>query len=256
MNVDGVALGTVCANYLGILTAFWLFNRSYGSLRFHIKAADILDWKRFKEFFRVGSDIFIRTMILIFAFAFFTAKSAASGDMLLAANTILINLWTIMAYGIDGFAFAAESIVGRYLGARQPEYLKKSVRYCFAWGGGIGLLFSIFYFAFPHIILQIFTDNPAVITLAMQLIIWTQIAPLINSICYIWDGIYIGATATAAMRNSMIISIAVFYLPFYYIGIRFFDHHALWIALTVFMAARGLTLTVFYRKSVLGRLSF
>ena len=134
MNVDGVALGTVCANFLGILTAFWLFYRSYGSLRIHIKAAHILDWGRFREFFRVGRDIFIRTLILIFAFSFFTAKSAESGDLLLAVNTILINLWTIMAYGIDGFAFAAESVVGRYIGARQPQNLKKAIWYSFAAG--------------------------------------------------------------------------------------------------------------------------
>jgi len=255
MNVDGVALGTVCANVLGILTAFWLFYRSFGSLRTQIKAVDILDWGRFREFFRVGRDIFIRTLILIFAFSFFTAKSAQSGDLILAANTILINLWTIMAYGIDGFAFAAESVVGRYTGARQQENLKKAIWYSFAWGGGVGALFSGIYLFFPHPILQIFTDNPAVITLAMQLIIWTQIAPLVNTICYIWDGIFIGATATAAMRNSMIISLAVFYLPVYYVGISHFGNHALWAALTVFMFARGLTLSVLYKKSVLGRLT-
>jgi multidrug resistance protein, MATE family len=255
MNVDGVALGTVCANFLGILTAFWLFYRSYGSLRIHIKAAHILDWGRFREFFRVGRDIFIRTLILIFAFSFFTAKSAESGDLLLAVNTILINLWTIMAYGIDGFAFAAESVVGRYIGARQPQNLKKAIWYSFAWGGGVGALFSGIYLIFPRPILQIFTDNQAVIALAMHLIIWTQIAPLLNTICYIWDGIFIGATATAAMRNSMIISLAVFYLPVYYIGITYFGGHALWAALTVFMFARGLTLSLFYKKSVLGRIS-
>jgi MATE family multidrug resistance protein len=205
----------------------------------------------FRKFFKVSRDIFIRTLILIFAFSFFTTISARSGDLILAANTILINLWTVMAYGIDGFAFAAESLIGRYLGAKDRNKLNKAVKLIFSWGFGLALIFSLIYFIFPEWILKIFTDKRDVLDLALKLMIWTQLAPLIGCFSYIWDGIFIGATATAAMRNTMIISLFVFYLPFYYITRDIFGVHALWFSLTIFMLVRGTSLAFMYKRAVL-----
>ena len=255
MNVDGVAMGTVLANYTGLITALALFYVSYKRLLHHFNFKALFDWISFRRFFQIGRDIFIRTLILVFAFSFFTAKSAESGDLILAANSILINLWTIMSYGIDGFAFAAESLIGRYYGAKDIKLLKTAVNYSFLWGTGLGLLFSLVYTLFSVPILKIFTDNQQVIILAIQLMFWTKIAPLISGVCYLWDGVFIGATATSAMRNMMIISLFVFYLPIYYIFREFLGAHALWIALTIFMMSRGILLTFQYPRAILKKIS-
>jgi MATE family multidrug resistance protein len=255
MNVNGVALGTVCANYLGLLVAIYLFRRSYFHTTREVIFKDIFYWNELKKFFTLNRDILIRTLTLIFAFSFFTAKSAEEGDIILACNTILINLWTIMSYGIDGFAFAAESLIGRYFGAHDQKRLQKAVRYTFAWGVGLGLAFTLIYALFSHPILNIFTDNQLVLSLTHEFMIWTIIAPLISSFCYIWDGIFIGATAGPAMRNAMIISLVVFYLPAYYIFHDILGNHGLWLALTLFMISRSLTMSLFYKKHVLARVA-
>lgn len=254
MHVDGVAWGTVAANYLGVGTAVFLFYKEFGSgiIRFRIK--EILDWPELSRFFAVNRDIFIRTLALIFAFSFFTAKSAESGELILAANAILINLWTIMSYGIDGFAFASESLIGLFFGAKDRPNLNKAVRYSFYWGTGLALIFTLVYAVFPLQILGLFTDNQQVLNMAMTYMFWTMLAPVISSFCYIWDGIFIGATASVAMRNAMLICIILFYLPAYFLLRNAFDNHALWFALVLFMLVRGITLALYYPRAVLARI--
>jgi len=253
MDVDGVALGTVCANYLGLAVAVFLFFRRYGQNIVWFTLQRVLKADELKKFFILNFDIFIRTLVLIFAFAFFTARSAASGELILAANTILINLWTIMSYGIDGFAFAAESLIGRFIGANNRKDLKTAVGHVFFWGTGLGILFSLVFYLFDTEILNIFTDKQNVITLALYLMPWTIGAPMINSFCYIWDGIFIGATASKAMRNAMIVCLFIFYLPVYYITRPIIGDHALWLALTMFMLVRGISLHLYYPSRVLAQ---
>lgn len=255
MNSDGVALGTVCAQYIGLLLAAYLFNRSYGHLWPAFKKTEIFEVKAFKRFFVLNRDIFIRTLALIFTFSFFTAKSAEFGDSILAANTILIQLWMIFSYGIDGFAFASESLVGKFIGAKNILNLKKVIRYIFIWGTALGLFFSIAYFAFDQQLISIFTDKEEIISLAMTFMAWTIIAPLVNSFCYIWDGVYIGATASMPMRNAMLISAFIFFLPVYYFGRELWGNHGMWLALVLFMAVRGISLTLLARKYIFARLS-
>lgn len=255
MNVDGVALGTVCANYIGLFLAIFLFFKCYKKIINPITIKSIINLTALKKFFAINRDIFIRTLVLIFAFTFFIAKSAESGEIILAVNTILINLWHIMAYGIDGFAFAAESLIGKYFGAKDRFNLKKAVRYSFIWGIGLGLGFSLFYGIFAQPILEIFTNKEQIILLAMSFMIWIIFAPIFSSFCYIWDGIFIGATAGPAMRNGMLISLLIFFFPVYYFARNIFGNHSLWMALTIFMIARGLTLTIFYKNHIIKKIS-
>jgi MATE family multidrug resistance protein len=254
MHVDGVAWGTVGANYLGVIVSIYLFFRLYRSQLNEFNKTKVLHWHQLGKFFAVNRDIFIRTLALIFAFSFFTAKSAESGELILAANSILINLWTIMSYGIDGFAFAVESLVGKYFGARDATNLNRAVKYSFYWAVGMAIIISLIYGLFPKMILAIFTNKGDVISLAMTFIIWTVAAPVISSFCYIWDGIFIGATASIAMRNAMLICIFVFYLPVYYLFREQLANHALWMALTVFMIARGVSLAMYYKKAILAKI--
>lgn len=245
MHVDGVALGTLIARYVGIILAVVLLIYKYRGWLSSYLHSRVLELDRVKEFFTVNRDIFIRTLCLIFTFSFFTAKSAEFGDVVLAANTILLQLWMMVSYGIDGFAFAAESLVGRYTGSRQWEKVKEAARYCFVWGMGIGASASAAYALFDVSILHLFTDKPKVIDAALAVFAWTIAGPFVSSFSYIWDGIFIGATATVPMRNSMLIATLLVFLPAYGIGVWYLGNHAIWLALTLFMLARGATLTLF-----------
>ncbi|MTI87249.1 MAG: MATE family efflux transporter [Balneolaceae bacterium] len=245
MNVDGVAAGSLVASYLGLVLAMFLFWRKYGPLELDIKIPELLEAEELKKFFTVNRDIVIRTLCLIFCYAFFTAKSAAMGNVALAANTILLQMWYISSYGVDGFAYAAESLVGRFTGAKDEQMLRKAIKACMLWGIGLGLIATLAYWAFDREIIALFTNKENVITMAMSVVVWLIIAPLVNSICFIWDGVYIGATATAAMRNSMLIATVLFYIPVYFITEPYIGIHALWLAMTSFMIIRGVTLSIY-----------
>ena len=250
MNVDGVAWGSLIASYCAIALACALYFFSYNKVKIKVSWSDLIELEELKKFFSVNRDIFIRTLCLIFCYAFFTASSAKMGDVWLAANTILLQLWYISAYAVDGFAYAAESLVGKYVGAKDFKKVKKAIWVCMGWGLGFGLVGTLFYAVFDRELLSIFTDKPLVIETAMIVATWLIIAPLINSICFIWDGVYIGATSTSAMRNSMLIATILFFVPVYYLVKPYAGNHALWIAMTSFMVMRGVTLTLYARKEL------
>lgn len=251
MHVDGVAWGTLIARYVGLALAVILLIAKYRDwLRAYVQDR-LLELESLKKFFSVNRDIFIRTLCLIFTFSFFTAKSAEFGNIILAANTILLQLWMMVSYGIDGFSFAAESLIGRYTGSQEKDKLKAAVAYCFFWGIGIGFFASLAYGLFDRPILTLFTDQQKVIETALIFYAWTIAGPAVSSFCYIWDGIFIGATATVPMRNSMIIATVLVFLPVYIIGVPYLENHAIWLALTLFMIARGVTLTAYAPKHIL-----
>lgn len=251
MTVDGVAMGTLIARYAGITLAVVLLIYKYRNWLSGYIHDLLLELEAIKNFFSVNRDIFIRTLCLIFTFSFFTAKSAEFGDVVLAANSILLQLWMLISYGIDGFAYAAESLIGRYTGSNQQKRVKLAVKYCFIWGTGIGVAASLVYAVFNVQILQIFTNQQDVIDTAMVYFLWTIAGPTVSSFSYIWDGIFIGATATGPMRDSMIIATLVVFLPTYAIGVHYIGNHALWLGMTLFMLARGATLTYFAPQHIL-----
>ena len=250
MHVDGVAYGTLISTYLALALAVGLFLYRYRRYFLHFVMEELINAGELRQFFSVNRDIFIRTLCLIFTFSFFTAKSAEQGDLILAANTILLQLWMVASYGIDGFAYAAESMIGRFKGAEDLPLLKKAVYYNLAWGLSIGLIGSALYGLLDEQILAIFTDKQNVIDLAMSVVFWTVLAPFVSSICYILDGVFIGATATGPMRNTMLISTFIFFLPIYYIGTMMFGVHGLWLAMVLFMVVRGAALALYLPRTV------
>ena len=255
MNSDGVALGTVIAQYAGLVFSIFLYLNAYADLTKQFNWARILHLADLKRFFTLNLDIFIRTLFLIFAFAFFTVKSAEINDDILAANTILLQLWMLFSYGIDGFAFAAESLVGKHVGSKSKSATKTIIKMIFLWGIGLGLIFTIIFLLFGKSIVSLFTNNTDLIGLAMSFIAWTIFAPLINSVCYIWDGVYLGATASKAMRDSTFVATIVIFLPAYYLAIGLMGNHGLWLAMTLFMTARGLILTFMAKKHIFNALN-
>ncbi len=253
MKSDGVALGTVCAQYVGLLLAVGMFRRKYSRYAALFRMKQALMVAELKRFFQVNTDIFIRTICLVSAFAVFTSVSAALDSLILAANQILLQYLSLMSYAVDGFAFAAESLVGRYIGERDSLRLRKSVALLFAWGCGSGALFCIGYGFLGKPLLRVFTDQAAIIQTAVPYLWWVAALPLAGSAAYMWDGVYIGATATSAMRNMMLVSFLAVFLPAAYAGVNLLGNHGLWAAMTMFMLSRGLTLGLLARRWVFSR---
>ncbi len=247
-TVDGIAWATVISQYVGLFFGLFLIRKYYSHIFRRFEKQKILELEKIKKFFNVNFDLFIRTLFLIFTFSFFTAKSAEFGDSVLSANSILLQLWLILSYGVDGFAFAAESLVGKYLGGGDKKLLIKTVKNVFGWGLGQGIILTVVFSFWIREIITLYTNQPEIIKIAMLYAGWTIIAPLINAACFIWDGIYIGATATKPMRNSMIFSVIFVFLPLFYLLYPFWGNHALWLAMIAFMFTRGVTLSVTAKK--------
>ncbi len=246
MEVDGVAWGTVIAQYVGIVLAFFLFYKKYSHYVDAYQRAALLELEALKGFLQVNKDIFIRTFCLTFAFGFFYSQSSKGGEMVLAVNVILLQFLNWMSYGVDGFAYASESLVGKYHGANNVQKLKQTINLNFAWGMGLGVLFSLMYWIFGVSILRLFTDQPDVIQQTIPFLYWMIILPILSTPCYIWDGIYIGLTASKAMRDTMLIAIALYLLTFYLVPSSW-GNHGLWLVLVLFLLARGVIQTFWYQ---------
>lgn len=252
MHVDGVAWGTLIATYLALVLSAWLFWKKYRRYLEYYLHSQLFNIAGLSKYFSVNRDIFIRTICLIFTFSFFTAVSAKQGDLILAANSILLQLWMVASYGIDGFAYAAESLIGNYKGKGDPKKLKQAVWYSLGWGLAIGLSGTVVYGLFSESILSLFTDKRNVIDLALSVFLWTTLAPAISSVCYILDGVFIGATATGPMRNTMLAATCLFFLPAYYAGTVLFGVHGLWLAMLLFMTVRGVALGFYLPRNIFG----
>lgn len=244
-DIAGVAWGTVAAQYFGLLLAIILYMIKYRDLNKYIKWARILQTDKVKEFFILNRDLFLRTVCLTFAFGFFYSQSSKGGELILAANIILQQFLNWMSYGVDGFAHASESLVGKYTGAKDDNKVKEAIKYSFFWGGMLALLFAIIYFIFGDLIIHLFSEDLDVIAFTSDLVIWVAVLPLVAFLSYIWDGVYVGLGASRHMRNSMFIALAVYLLSFYFLS-KYLAAHALWLALFVFLLVRALTQHYYY----------
>ncbi|MFT7298290.1 MAG: MATE family multidrug resistance protein, partial [Sphingobacteriales bacterium] len=213
----------------------------------HISMHAIKNVEQLTRFFKVNSDIFIRTLCLVFTLSFFTAKSAEFGDLTLAGNSILLILFNMIAYGVDGFAFAAESLVGKAYGEKDKKQLQTVIKRTFLMSLGLAIFFSLVFLIAGKNVLYLFTDKEDIIKAALPFLPWIIIAPLINAFPFIWDGVFIGLTRTKPMRNTMVLSTFLLFLPIYYFTQPILGNHSLWLAMTIFMLGRGLGLTFYYR---------
>ena len=248
MQADGVALGSVIGQYVGLTMAIGLFFKKYGwAWKFFTTRLALLQ-NGFAKFMNVGGDIFVRTLSVIAVFTFFTSRSAGMGDVTLAANSALLQFALLFSYFLDGFAFAAEAMVGRWFGANDKRTLKKTIGYLFRWGGGMGLLFTMVYAIAGNQLLHFFTDQQEVIDRGGDFLLWVIFLPLVSFSSYIWDGVYIGATASVPMRNSMVIAAGGFFFIPFFVFSPILGNHALWLGMLLFMMARGVILTILYPR--------
>lgn len=238
MGMVGVAWGTVVAQYGSLGMACWLLLRYYRRFLRHIDLRSALDMKPMLHFFSVNRDIFLRTFFIVVVYTFFTSASSGMGDTMLAVNTLLMQLFTIFSYMMDGFAFAAESLIGRFVGARNPYMVQRYLKALLAWSAGVAVLNMLVYVFFWQDLLRIFTESPDILATASKYVGWVVIVPLLGFAPFLIDGALIGATATRVMRNSVFISMAAFFATYYgFLGLM--GNNALWLAFMVFLVLRG-----------------
>ncbi len=254
MGIAGVAWGTVIAQYVGLLIAFIILSVKYKSLFSKLNFEWFKDKIAWKSFIGINTDIFIRTFFLIFTMSFFKTKVGNIDPLLGAANILLLEFVTLSSYGIDGFAFAAESISGKYFGIGEKKKFHKSVSLTFQWGFGLAIFISLIFTFLGEEILLILTDKREVIEKALLYLPWLIVAPLINTFAFVWDGIYVGTTSTKTMRNTMLAACLGVFLPAFYIGFYFLDNHGLWFAFSLFMLARGILLSFYAKRSIYSKL--
>jgi len=250
MKSDGVAWGTLIAQYVGLIAAIVILIRYYGSILKQINRRAMLQMNALRRFFTVNRDIMIRTVLLILALSLFTTSSAKMGDDTLAVNTLLLQFFFLFSYFLDGFAYAAESLAGKFYGAKDLPSLRKFTKYIFVWGGMISLPVGLAYLLGGRYILYILTDNVDVISNSLPYLPWLALVPLVSFVAFIWDGIYTGCTATAAMRNTMIIATLLVFIPLNYLLLGPMGNHGLWLALMLFMATRSIFMTIYAPKSI------
>lgn len=238
MKIEGVAIGTLAAQYAGLLMACLLWLRHYGTLRKRIDWHSFLDRQAMQRFFQVNRDIFFRTLCLVAVTVFFTSAGAAQGEVVLAVNTLLMQLFTLFSYIMDGFAYAGEALAGRYIGANNPTELHKTVRRLFGWGIGLSIAFTLLYGIGGQSFLGLLTNETSVIRASGSYFYWVLAIPLAGFSAFLLDGIFIGATATHLMLRAMTVASGSFFLIYY--GFRdVMGNHALWMAFITYLLLRG-----------------
>ena len=240
MTSDGVGLAALIAEWLAVALALGIAFAMLRGMGAGVSWRRALEPHRMKRTLLMNADVMIRTLCLVFAFTWFTARGARAGDVVVAANAVLINLFEVAAYLIDGFAYASEALVGQSVGARNRKRFRDAVRLTSIWAMVLGVLCAAaIWFGGPSII-DLMTVNAEVRGTARAYLPWAAVSPVLGVICFQFDGIFTGAMATKDMRNMMIVSLGVYMLAWWLLEARF-GNHGLWAALCVFFVARGLT---------------
>lgn len=240
MTSDGVGLAALIAEWSAVCLALVLAAVILRGMGAHMSWPRILDPVRFRRTLLMNGDVMIRTLCLVFAFTFFTARGARAGDVTVAANAVLLNLFEVSAYLIDGFAYASEALVGQSVGARNRERFRAAVWLTSVWAMVLGVLCSLVIWFFGPALVDLMTLSPEVREVARAYLPWVAVSPVLGVICFQFDGIFTGAMATKDMRNMMIVSLGVFLLAWWLLEAPF-GNHGLWAALNIFFIARGVT---------------
>lgn len=238
-GIVGVAWGTVVAQYSGLVLSIVLWGVYYRRFLRYIRIRECLKLDALLAFFKINRDIFLRTACIVVVYTFFTSASSGMGDTMLAVNTLLMQLFALFSYLMDGFAYAGESLAGRYTGAHNVQALNRCVRLLLVWGGVVAVLYTGIYAFGWRTVLSLFTESPAILSEAGGYVGWLIAIPLVAFIPFTIDGILIGATRTTVMRDSVFLSTALFFAVYY--GFRsVIGNNALWAAFLLFLIARGI----------------
>lgn len=250
MKVEGVALGTLIAQYAGLFMAYLLWLRYYRPLRKYISRKQLFTHDAMKRLFQVNRDIFLRTLCLVAVTVFFTSTGAAFGDVVLAVNTLLMQLFTLFSYIMDGFAYAGEALTGKYIGAGNRQELQRTIRHLFGWGIALSLAFTLLYGIGGKEFLGLLTNEQSVISASGDYFYWVLAIPLAGFAAFLLDGICIGATSTHIMLKAMVVASGSFFLIYYSLH-NVLNNHALWLGFIVYLALRGIMQALLLNSSSL-----
>lgn len=249
-GVAGVAMGTLVAQYAGLLMASLLWYGYYRRLWQKLNWKMLTDYEAMRSFFILNRDIFFRTLCLVAVTTYFTSRGAEQGDIILAVNTLMMQLFTLYSYIMDGFAYAGEALTGRYVGAHNQADLRRMIRTLFAWGIGLALAFTLLYGIGGSSFLGLLTNEQEVLNASSDYFYWVLAIPLAGMATFLWDGIYIGATASRQMLYSMLVASVSFFI-LQRIFQQQMGNHALWMAFIAYLFLRGLVQTGLARKILL-----
>ena len=257
MKVEGVALGTLTAQYSGLLLALYILRRKYAShyqllfSQFTLMPGDYSSFSykhTLNRFFRVNRDIFLRTLFLVAVNAAFTSVGSRQGDVILAVNTLLFQFFTLYSYIMDGFAYAGEAICGKYYGAGNAPSFHACIRRLFAWGVIMTVVYTAAYYFGANDILHVLSNEQTVIEASEPYLLWVALIPVAGMGAFIWDGVFIGITDSRGMLLSCFVAAIVFAI----ILSLFFTtmgNHALWLALLSYLLARGVMQTMLFWRA-------
>lgn len=250
MGISGIALGTLLAQYTGLIISITLMYAYYRKLFKYINLKASLKLREMKKFFVLNGNLFLRSTSLLLIYSGFTSIAAKYGDNLLAVSTIMMKLMLLYSYFIDGFAYAGEAVTGRAIGARDPLSLKRAIRVLFYWTIGIAAVSTLVYGFAGEALFGVMTNNPQVISAAHEYLPWLLAVPVFSCIAFILDGIFIGATASAAIRNSTMVSALVFFLTYYLLASTL-SLQALYVAYIAHLIVRTIMMSTSLKREVI-----
>ena len=250
MKIEGVAYGTLIAQYSGLITTIVFWQIKYGKLKKYFNLKESINWHKMKLFFKVNSDIFLRTCCLIIVTTYFTIASSKMQYPTLAVNALLMQLFTLFSYFMDGFAFAGEAIVGNAAGARDHLAINRGVKALMGWGAAMSAIFLLIYILLPDFIVAFITDVREVRLAVADMHIWLALLPPITVSAFIFDGVFIGLTRSRDLLVTTLIATAAF------VAIAFFpggfneipSNSLLWLAFETYLLLRGILLAARFMK--------
>ena len=266
LGFSGIALGTVIAQWTGLFTAFMLLVFRYRKDTFSKLTKDdfrtLFKGAETRRFFVMNTDLFVRSLCFIAIYIGFTVISARYGDLLLAVSSVIMKLLMIFSYFTDGFAYAGEALTGRYIGAKDGSMVRQTIKWTFIWSMGLALGFMLIYQFAGVPMVRVMTSDVSVIEMSKEYLPWLLLMPVVGCAAFTWDGIYVGATASRKMRNSMLWAVVAFVFV-WGAGIMILNQtiseatlynkaamHVLMAAYFAHLLARTVYLTV-YRRSVI-----
>ena len=251
----GVALGTLIAQWCGFLMGVFLCLRYVDMSLCRVFKGWKVSWKRLFDrqsmlrFFEVNRDIFLRTICIVSVMLFFTSAGSWQGEVILAVNTLLMQLYLLVSYVMDGFANAGEALSGKYYGAGDRSSLRLTVRRLFVWATLMATGFTVVYVLGGKPFLGLLTDEPSVVEASADYVWWAYLIPFVSMGAFMWDGIFIGLTASRQMLQSMFAAAVTFFV-LYYLLHPSLGNHGLWAAFLAFLLVRGGVQTWLYRRGI------
>ncbi|MGN0213259.1 MAG: MATE family efflux transporter [Muribaculaceae bacterium] len=245
MGFTGIALGTLIAEYLGLAFSLWLLARKHPSMLRSIGLRELTQWTELKRMMTVNSHIFVRSFCMILVTLSFVSIGARSGDLTLAVNALIMQLFILFSYFMDGIAFAGEALVGRYVGEGNHSMRRNCVKHLMMWGAVVMAAYAIAYGLLPKQIFSLLTSETQVVLAAVDYRWWCVAIPLTSMAAFVWDGVFIGQTDTRGMLIAVMSASATFFAIYFVLPVPH-GNNRLWLAFITYLAMRSIMQTIIW----------